>query len=430
MIALKSLLDRQSIKSIQWTFWIGLLLVYLGLIPHLLSVISGSSGDVRLYQEVTRDLFNGTLPYRDRVFEYPPYAVIWFLLPAAGLNSGLFPALFTMQILLMDLVFKLWLLIIGTRDTNGIQGLIPVAAYTLGTLFIGHFYVQRFDLIPAMLSAVSMTCFIKGRFGWSGAALGLGIGSKLYPLVFLPMMALLSWRLGRSKPFMLGLGWSLLPILIMGMWLPWWEFMAFHDERGFEAESLYAVWAWWLHYLIPLDVHWTFQTAWLEVQGPSLDWLIKYAKGFCLFSTALAASIVCYKIVSRDKTEVNHDMLEQSALIVLLPFVIFNIVFSPQYMIWLLVPSCMSLIETLEKPADQPPQSWRDTWRSKWPMAVVVLCCILTPIWYPSPQFGSGLDFFQTSVLMIRNMALLLIWLFLIHQTWSRTRKKIWSASA
>lgn len=42
---------------------------------------AGLQGDVRLYESVASDLFAGKLPYRDRVLEYPPYAIPIFVLP-------------------------------------------------------------------------------------------------------------------------------------------------------------------------------------------------------------------------------------------------------------------------------------------------------------------------------------------------------------
>jgi hypothetical protein len=38
---------------------------------------------VHLYQAIDKDLLDGTLPYRDRVVEYPPYAIPIFLAPRA-----------------------------------------------------------------------------------------------------------------------------------------------------------------------------------------------------------------------------------------------------------------------------------------------------------------------------------------------------------
>ena len=83
----------------------------------------------------------------------------------------------------------------------------------------------------------------------------------------------------------------------------------------------------------------------------------------------------------------------------------------------------MSLIEIPEKTLDQATQSWNGIWSRAWPTAVVVLCTMLTPIWYPSPEFGSGLTFFQTSVLVTRNMTLIGLWVFLIRLSLSDLKK-------
>src|SRR5258708_34620662 len=48
------------------------------LIPAL---FAGMQGDINLYLAVSNDLFEGKMPYRDRVLEYPPYVIPIFILP-------------------------------------------------------------------------------------------------------------------------------------------------------------------------------------------------------------------------------------------------------------------------------------------------------------------------------------------------------------
>ena len=51
-----------------------------------------------------------------------------------------------------------------------------------------YFALNRYDILPALATAVAFACLGRGRRGWAGAALGVGVALKLYPVLFLPVM--------------------------------------------------------------------------------------------------------------------------------------------------------------------------------------------------------------------------------------------------
>ena len=70
-----------------------------------------------------------------------------------------------------------------------------------------------FDVIPALFSLLSIWFLIKDEYSLSALMLGLGVSSKTYPLLFLPVMLLYLWRKRR------GLG-SILKYLFLVSVLP------------------------------------------------------------------------------------------------------------------------------------------------------------------------------------------------------------------
>jgi hypothetical protein len=79
----------------------------------------------------------------------------------------------------------------------------------------------------------------------------------------------------------------------------------------------------------------------------------------------------------------------------------FGQVFSPQFMIWLLPLAAMASLSA--KP---------------WIAAAISMATMLTPIFYPSPEYyGAGLRFFQATILMTRNLILIWVWMSLMRFT-------------
>ncbi len=373
-----------------------LAIYYVGIAPLLFSLFDSPHGDVQLYHETTKSLLMGQLPYAEIEFEYPPYALIWFLIPALGGNLLNFHFLFALQLLLLDMAIKIGLLIEGERWSKGWAALLPIALFSIHSLFLNHFYLQRMDLIPAGLTVAALLAFSRQRLFLAGLFISIGAGTKLYPALFgLPLLAL-AWNRRQAAPLIKGALAGLAPLIAMLPFLPWWQFLTFHSDRGFEVEALYAAILWLLHFFIDLDLNWTWVHAWQEVKGPDADPWVPCA--LVLFATTVIGStlLATWRIYRDRTTDLHLGYLAKVSLFVLLPFVAFNIVLSPQYLIWLGVLAALGVL-----------------WGNRFWMLLIPVAAILTPVFYPSPQFSSGLTLLQTIVLLTRDLSLVAVWLAL-----------------
>src|SRR5207302_8890709 len=68
--------SHQTLRVARW------LLLSLGVGFWLCHLPGFIQDDIRLYYSAIERFHEGSLPYRDRVFPYPPYALAWLLLPA------------------------------------------------------------------------------------------------------------------------------------------------------------------------------------------------------------------------------------------------------------------------------------------------------------------------------------------------------------
>jgi hypothetical protein len=134
----------------------------------------------------------------------------------------------------------------------------------------------------------------------------------------------------------------------------------------------------------------------MEVHGALADTILPWSRAWLILVLAISTVLSCWSAPRFQGGSVAH--LARFLLVPLLAFVIFNQVFSPQYMIWLLPLAAMA-------GADGNPRI----------TLAIALATMLTPTFYPSPEYnGAGLNLFQTQVLVLRNIILLLLLMFLI----------------
>ena len=392
-------------KGLVWSAVAVWLLLLASGVPLLGVLQAPIHGDVRLYHQVAKEVCAGQMPYRHRHLEYPPYAVGLFLLPRACATAEPdYQQAFAALVLLADALIKYLLLTKGFEQARGLSRFLPLALYALTVPFIRYFYLQRFDIFPAAVTLAAVIAGARGWWGWAGAWVAVGAGLKLYPALLSPVLWVVAWRQGAGKRFAGGATLGLAPLGLLSFVLPWWRFLAFHGERGLQVESLYASVVWLVHRLAGVPAGWVQVKAWTEVQGPLAQALVPWAKGLMLVATLSSVAFGCW--VAAQVRAWNLPRLARLALVPLVPFVALNIVFSPQYMIWLLPSACLGMLEG-----------------RKWPMLWIALSTAVVPVWYPSPQFVTGFSLAQTLVLLGRNVGLVVVWLVLVWDWWQLARQ-------
>jgi hypothetical protein len=367
-------------------------------------------GDVHLYQAIDKDLLDGTLPYRDRVVEYPPYAIPIFLAPRAFGEEG-YPGSFMVMALAVDWLIKLVLIRQSFRHSEGFRSLLPGLGYSAAVPFLGFFLLQRFDLWPALITLLALGCACSGRQGCCGLWTAVGVGVKLYPLVLAPPLFILAAREGKGRRFLAGLAGGLLPIALLSFVLPWWRFAEFHGARGLQCESLYAAVLWFGHQLGLIDAQWLFTKAWVEVQGAMASAVLPWARGVFALTVIFSAGLSACAAASLEKPSLSQ--VSRLLLLPLMAFVAFNQVLSPQYLVWILPLAALSALEGSSRV-----------------MLLTGAATMVTPIIYPSlfGDYGTGLNVFETAVLLGRDLVLVGIWALLVKESLRLVRVKGWIA--
>jgi hypothetical protein len=331
------------------------------LVLLLINVLTPTAGlfpnqfDVLLYFQKAEALAHGGVVYRDVPFEYPPLALVPMVVPyLAWPPPGPTFEVYRWLFLGWEGLLLAALVIVVSRIADRLMGGAPavdrstavcrVAARVLIlAIATAPSLAWRFDLFPALLTALAVLAALQGRAAGAGVALGLGILAKLYPAVLIPVLAL-AWlapvdrrRLAR---FGAGLGTTvalgLLPVVLLAGDAAF-GFVAYQAERGLQLETVPAG----LILLRTIErgapARLAFEFGAVHVAGPLASaylaiqpWLT--VAGFS--ALAVIAALRC-RLEVRTSGRVAAATVVSLAAASILLFLVTNKVFSVQYVVWL-----------------------------------------------------------------------------------------------
>ena len=119
------------------------------------------------------------------------------------------------HVVLMTLAL-LGLMVVLRRGYEPFQAGMPVPPIWLAVLPAAVFFsLNRFDIVPALATALAFACLGRKRDAWSGAFLAVGVLLKVYPVLFVPIVLRhlgpargAKWLAGFTATILLGIGLS------------------------------------------------------------------------------------------------------------------------------------------------------------------------------------------------------------------------------
>src|SRR5260370_2137008 len=324
-------------------------LVAVSILPFAYTLFDTSDGDVPLYHHYATLLWGGAVPYKDWLFEYPPYALVWLATPGLLPDYAAFRAVFSLQILALDVVAKLALLKEGNRLASALPAspwsrLTPFLVFSTLGVFQSYFYLKRFDAIAAGLTLFALIAFAQGRLATAGALVSVATGTKLYPGLVALVLLCAAWRRGNAKRFAAGAAAALIPIALLSVFAPWSLFVSFHAGRGLQVESTYASII-WLGHFFGVNAVWASHPTWLEVDGAAARAVLPVAR-FLFASVTLGALATSVAAVWRRKKmrprAVSAAFLSRAAPLPIAAFLASRIVLSPPFAVWAIGPAAVA----------------------------------------------------------------------------------------
>jgi uncharacterized membrane protein len=310
-------------------------------------------GDLALYYNDSVNVLQGLMPYRDFAFEYPPFALVAFMLPhLAALAHPLRFVDYAESFLIENVLISTLIAFALAWMTEQRAVLRPLrqtlALYALFVALSAPLLPWRYDLFPTLLTILAFISVLRGRPAWAGFWVGLGIAAKLYPVVLLPIFglyflagrdyrALVRMVLGSAVAVLL----TLLPFLFAFISpAQIFSFLSYHSLRGLQVESVPAG-------FIMLAFKSRLTTAQIEFNYGALHLASPWSNVILVllpFAFIAVFSVVAFSAWGRFREEsaasssqrASAETLAAYVFAALLAFIATNKVFSPQYIIWLL----------------------------------------------------------------------------------------------
>jgi Glycosyltransferase family 87 len=381
--------------------------------------IGGS--DVTVYEKYRSAVDAGRMPYRDFAMEYPPGALLMFVLPATRPLAGgsvdgasWFPpnaaarryyrGFTSLVLLLLAATLVLTALTLRAMHRPARTVVLSLAVVACSPLLIEQVLIERFDVLPAGLTAAALAAAVRQHYRLAGTMLGLGAAAKFYPALLVPTLVIVTLRQRGVREAIVVTGTTV--VSAIAVFLPFaiaslagtWDSLRVQLSGGLQIETLASS-------VLVMTQHATDKLTALGL--PPASGLTTQGAGGGLVRTDLVGSGVgttktvtnvllvaalglLWVSLARNARDQREELLRYSAATVGMLLVL-GTVLSPQYVVWLvpLVPLVGGRRGT-----------------------VAVLCFVvaaaLTNIWIPERYFEyqEDLGVGPASLLLARNVAL------------------------
>ncbi len=291
-----------------------------------------------LYFNFASWVLEGQVPYRDFNLEYPPLALLFFVLPGLLADNYIqLGILFRIEVLIFSVIGLLVLYDIARRLGKAPWKLL--LPYTLCILAIGPIIGEQYDIIPAIFTLLALYCFWLGKHKTSWVFLALGVMTKIYPVVIAPIFII--WYIRNRQYRLIWTNLLIFAGICLAIVLPFlvispdsiWNLFSYHSQRGIQIESTYAslLLAVALLGLSPVGLIMNFGS-W-NIESPVAD-VIAGLSTFLLVVFLILSFWFIYRQTRPGEAQIAR--LGACSLLVVSITLITSKILSPQYLIWLI----------------------------------------------------------------------------------------------
>jgi uncharacterized membrane protein len=291
-----------------------------------------------LYFNYASKIIHGSYPYRDFAVEYPPFSLIFFIIPRLFAPTWtIYSIIYQTQVVLFDLL-GLWLI----YDIARRLGQTPwkmITIYTLGILAIGPVIGQQYDIFPAVMTLLAVYFFWREKTKSAWLFLALGTMTKLFPAIIAPVFVI-SYVCNRQYK-QLWTGLITYTVVCLVVLMPFlvtspgslMSIYDYHAKRGIQLESTYSSFLMLATKLGIVKAYPAFGFGAWNIVGSVEDILAKLSTVFVFLFLLITYSIFYYR---NKACKVNIYNLGSNSLVTILIVLITGKVLSPQYLIWLI----------------------------------------------------------------------------------------------
>jgi len=353
--------------------------------------------DTPLYRLYGERMASGEVPYRDFGVEYPPGALVPFVIPAllSSTQTGYDAVFQTLMVFALAAASALIVLSLGALGASLRHQALSLGALWAGTALLGPFLMTRFDVFAATVTLAAVCAVLHRRRQLGPVLLGLAIATKVYPAVLLPLVvgraARQEGRAGALRALALTVGTALLvylPFLALGpagAWQSVWGQLG----RPLQIESLGAAVLLTLHHTVGMGLAWATGSGSQNLTGT----VASVAADVTVLLGALAIVLVWLAFWRGDAG--SNARFARFAAAAVVAFVAFGKVTSPQFLVWLLA----AVVIVLGR-------------RGALATGLLLAACGLTRLWFPRTYWNLVKQFDPTASWLLLGRDLLLVAVF------------------
>lgn len=322
--------------------------VLYALIIVLSDLINGVVGnnyawyDVYFYWEHARDIMNGAVPYVDFQTAYPPFSFVIYLIPyiftpgEVAFHYGF--AIFTY---LMSLV-AIWGLF-KFCDKVGLGHKYVYLTFLLLILGVNNFFIARNDTITTVFVVLCLLLYFDRRYVPAFVFLALGIMTKIYPILLLPVL-LIPFLAKKDWKSTFGYG-AVAAAVCFIIELPFlindpstaFSYLFQHSGRGMEIESIISIPFMIIGLIDPSLVYIGMDESW-DLFGPLPEMVTPFLMPLMFAFIGLFLVYFLYKMYKTRPEEGRILPITFLAVaIVLMMFMALNKVYCAQYIMWVIM---------------------------------------------------------------------------------------------
>ncbi len=347
-------------------------------------------------------LFHGDMP----VMEYPPFALVFFAIPGLFANGPWSYNIAYVAEMFVFAVVGLYLVDRLAKDV-GFDSRRAMVLYTILMLLQIEFVMDRYDIIPMIITLASLVMFVEKRHGRAFMFLAVGMMTKLYPAVIVPIYMI--YMMGGSDikgALRGGCVFALTSLVIVtAFWIIEPEtvtgFMEYHSDRPLQIETVAA------SVLYPLSAVGLFDAR-IQLIGDgsygsdNLVGPFPNAVSEALVPLMIFSFIVLYAVCLFRRQRFASGGSKALVLAIALALFLFlavNKVLSAQYLIWL-VPFLMYLVMESDRSEG-----------SRRLGILSVAMCLLTQLYfaYNTGWCGGDINGLGMTLILVRNIVLIAI---------------------